>query len=649
MFHQQGDAGLLQSVEMQDLYGPEQEHSSKKKPNDENPVRGNWSRKGEFILASLGYAVGLGNLWRFPYLCFKNGGATFLIPYFIVFFAAGIPIFFTEMALGQFSSLGSVSVWKLAPMFKGIGWAMVIISAFVSIYYNVVLSWALFYLFASFSDLPSLPWVGCGNAWNSDKCFDDRDLNSTVNVTAVRANLPNDTVRPTDEYFGGFVLETSTGVFDMGGIKWQLSLCLLLAWILVYLCIIRGIKSAGKVVYFTATFPYVLILVLVIRGCTLEGASDGIEFYIGRANWTKLAEPEVWKDAAGQVFYSLSAASGGLSTMASYNKFHNNVFGDAVLVAILNALTSLFAGFAIFSVLGNMAYELDTEVKDVVDSGPGLAFVAYPEALSRLPISPLWSVIFFFMLVTLGIDSMFVIVETVITALLDEFKCLSRKRKVMRTVLPILYCTCAFIVGLPHVTRAGLFWVNLMDTYASALPMVVVGIIECLVVTYVYGLRRYYKDLKSMLGPRGKCYWIMLLVVILIPLVIAPLVLIGVLIFYALDYVPAHLGGYIYPRTADVLGWFIACTSLAAIVLYIPYYLIFKQKGSFGKRFLNSIRPEWDWGPALNRFRYEAGYPLLPEVDGHGAVLNRGFDGRNTDLAVDVAEVGIQCDIGDEN
>ncbi|KFM07159.1 Sodium- and chloride-dependent glycine transporter 2, partial [Nipponia nippon] len=275
--------------------------------------RGNWSSKLDFILSMVGYAVGLGNVWRFPYLAFKNGGGAFLIPYLMMLALAGIPIFFLEVSLGQFASQGPVSVWKAIPALQGCGIAMLIISVLIAIYYNIILCYTLFYLFASF--VPVLPWASCNNPWNTPDCKDKNKL-----------LLGNKTfVSGSEEYFKYFVLKISAGIEYPGEIRWPLALSLFLAWVIVYASLAKGIKSSGKVVYFTATFPYVVLIILLIRGVTLPGAGAGIWYFI-TPKWEKLIDAMVWKDAATQIFFSLSAAWGGLITLSSYNKFHNNCY-----------------------------------------------------------------------------------------------------------------------------------------------------------------------------------------------------------------------------------------------------------------------------------------------------------------------------------
>ncbi|KAH3896571.1 hypothetical protein DPMN_020748 [Dreissena polymorpha] len=185
---------------------------------------------------------------------------------------------------------------------------------------------------------------------------------------------------------------------------WQLALCLLLGWIIVVVCLIKGIKSSGKVVYFTATFPYVILIILLVRGCLLDGAIDGVKYFIV-PEWSKLATLDVWAAAAGQMFFSLSVAFGGILMFGSYNKFKNNVYGDALIISSMDLITSIIAGFVVFTNLGGMAKAIGVSVQDVAKGGYGLAFVAYPEALSKLPPNQLWSILFFFMLFTLGLDS----------------------------------------------------------------------------------------------------------------------------------------------------------------------------------------------------------------------------------------------------
>ncbi|XP_072450907.1 sodium- and chloride-dependent neutral and basic amino acid transporter B(0+)-like isoform X4 [Chiloscyllium punctatum] len=395
--------------------------------SDENVERGNWSSKADYLLSMIGYAVGLGNVCRFPFLAYRNGGGAFLIPYILMLTFAGIPMFLLETSFGQFASLGPIAVWKAMPILQGVGITMVLSSTFANISYSCILAYSLYYLFASFQS--PLPWTDCFSWWGADETCSrtpkDPLCNLTlndgyfeiVNITWLQTNnetCPNGSEisiphqGPSEQYWDKGVLRRTSSMDETGEIVWYLALCLLLVRLMVGAALSKGIKSSGKVVYFTATFPYLALTVLLIRGLTLEGASKGIEFYIGsQSDFSKLTDAQVWKDAATQIFFSIAVSMGGLTALSSYNKFHNNCYADTFIVCVANCATSVYAGFVIFSVLGHMAHVQDKPVSEVAQSGIGLAFVVYPEALAQLPWAPLWSILFFFMLLTLGLDSQF--------------------------------------------------------------------------------------------------------------------------------------------------------------------------------------------------------------------------------------------------
>ncbi|EDO28939.1 predicted protein, partial [Nematostella vectensis] len=366
------------------------------------PKREQWGHKAEFILSCVGYAVGLGNIWRFPYLCFKNGGASFLIPYGSMLLFCGIPIFYMELALGQFLRKGASKAWaSVCPAAAGIGVAMMMVSGFISIYYNVIIAWSLLYLWNSLAK--EIPFKHCKNPWNTLLCR-DADTNVTCASLGLDRNCTLQFTTPSEEFWTNKILHSSSGVEQVGEVRYDLATALLIAWIVVYLCVSRGIRSSGKIAYFSATFPYFILMVLIVRGATLPGAYQGVLFYLS-PDFSRLADPQTWIDAASQIFFSLSVGLGGLIVFGSYNNRRNNCEADAITVSLINCVTSFVGGFATFTVLGFMAHSTGLDVKEVVSSGPGLAFVAYPESIARMPVSPLWAILFFFMLFLLGIDS----------------------------------------------------------------------------------------------------------------------------------------------------------------------------------------------------------------------------------------------------
>lgn len=559
--------------------------------------RGEWGGQLEFILTCIGYAVGLGNVWRFPYMVYTNGGGAFLIPYFIMLFLVGLPIFFLELAFGQFASLGPTKVWTISPVFKGLGFAMVITNMTVALYYCVIISWALYYLFASMQS--PLPWSSCGNWYNTKYCIDSETLANFTgqeNVTIANETFTRYQIKsPAEEYYYHQVLRISSGIDETGSIVWQLMLCLLLCWVIVFFVLIRGISSLGKVVYFTSTFPYILLTIMLIRGVTLEGAATGIEYYL-RPQWEKLAEIQVWSDAASQIFYNLSACTGGLIAMASYNKFKNNCLRDSIIVPIVNAFTSLYAGFVVFSVLGFMAVQKGVGVEDVAVGGPGLVFVVYPEALSVMPVAPLWSILFFLMLLSLGFSSEFSMVETFYASITDEFPNYLQGNAVRQLIMRSLGTLAFFCISIPMVTQAGYYWFSLIDYYIGGFPLLIIGFCETTVLCYVYGFKRFSEDIALMLGKKPNLYFKITW------MGVAPIVLGGIVVILAAAYtelaigVPFGTGLYTYPAWATAIGWCVVVLPL----MWIPIVFLIKYMQLGGYLVLKvSSSPTPEWHPAL--------------------------------------------------
>ncbi|XP_032222489.1 sodium- and chloride-dependent GABA transporter 1 isoform X2 [Nematostella vectensis] len=586
--------------------------------------REKWGRKVEFFLACVGYAVGLGNVWRFPYLCFKNGGGAFLIPYLCMLLICGMPLFFMELSLGQFVSLGPVTSWAaICPISKGVGFAMLVVSFLCCVYYNVIIAWCLYYLFESFAK--DVPWKTCDNWWNTATCLRGRapsptsanSTNSTMcsAITSAATSLANATSNctsnltdtalkeyssPSKEFYENYVLRITPDIDTFGVMRWQLVVCLILAWVLVYFCLWKGIKSSGKVVYFTATFPYLVLVILLIRGLTLPGAMKGLSFYL-KPNFSKLGDAIVWVDAATQIFYSLGIGFGSLIAMGSYNKFHNNCFRDAMTVSVINCSTSVFAGLVIFSVLGFMAEVLGKEVSEVATSGPGLAFVVYPEGIAQMPISPFWSICFFFMLLTLGLDTQFAMFEAVTTGLGDEYVRLLRNRKELFTAF---LCFCCFLLGLPIVSQSGAFIMNLYVWQAGGVSLVFLAFFEVIVVAWGYGADRFALDIETMTGNKVWPWW---------PIAwkyITPAVITGIFIFSLVQWQGVSYDDYQYPPWAEFVGWVMALSSM----LWIPGVAIYKMsraKGTFMERWRSLTRPDQE---QMSIIELREGIPKRPDV-----------------------------------
>lgn len=584
---------------------------------DENKDRGNWTGKLDFFLSCVGYAVGLGNIWRFPIMCYRNGGATFLIPYLFFMVVCGIPLFALEVCYGQFSSLSPVTAWRMSPLFKGIGYGMVIISAVVCIYYNIIITWTFFYLFASVTT--KLPWSDCSGDWTTSMCrdgtsmqgnntewnvFDDGPMcpNKTDNETEIAAYekyLKENTRSPSDEFWTNRVLQLTDGIETPGSIQWELFGCLLLAWVCVFLCLCRGIKSSGRVVYVTATFPYVVLMIFFVRGITLPGAWIGLEKYFV-PDMKKLMTMQVWSQAASQIFYSIGAAWGALITMASYNKFNHNCLRDAIVVPVINCMTSVFAGCVIFSILGFMAHVTCRQsIEAVVADGPGLIFVVYPAAVAILPAAPMWSILFFLMIFTLGLDSQFGMFETLTSAFIDEFPNFLRPKKVL-----FIGILCAFecLIGISMVTHGGMYVLHLIDWYSSTYSLMVLSLLECIAICWVYGLNRFCKDIEMMTGTRPNIYFRAMWSVVT-PLVVVFILVSSLVRYTAVEYKSSGGGTVDFPVWSVIMGWCTAAFSLIPLIICSIQAIMAAPGDTLWQRIKNAAKPARSWGPALDKHR----------------------------------------------
>uniref|UniRef100_A0AAX7TXI4 Transporter n=1 Tax=Astatotilapia calliptera TaxID=8154 RepID=A0AAX7TXI4_ASTCA len=494
-------------------------------------ARGQWASKAEFLLAVAGQIIGLGNVWRFPYLCYKNGGGVFFVPYLLFLVLCGIPLFLLETSLGQYTSLGGVSAWRnMCPLFGGLGYASQVMILHGCVYYIVILAWALLYL--SYSFQAELPWSHCNNTWNT------------------KAN------------WGLFTLD------GLGPISWKLALCLATVWLICYFCVWKGVKSTGKVVYLTATFPYVMLFVLLVRGATLPGATQGIIYYL-KPNVTRLADPQVWMDAGTQIFFSYGICLGSLTALGSYNKYNNDCYKDSFMLCLLNSATSFLAGFAIFSVLGFMAEEQGVDIGTVAQSGPGLAFIAYPRAVAMMPVPQLWAVCFFLMIIMLGLDTQFVSLEALMTSVTDLYPHLIRRGH-RRELLLLFVCIVCFLVGLVMVTPGGLYVFQIYDHFScSGASLLLLSIFQSLAIGWVYGAERFSANIRDMTGysplPFFNLCWKYL----------TPIVCTATFIFSLVRWSPLSLGkGLVAPVWATTLGWILTLSSVSLLPIWAIYALV---------------------------------------------------------------------------
>jgi solute carrier family 6 amino acid transporter-like protein 5/7/9/14 len=478
-----------------------------------------------------------------------QGGATFLIPYFIMLFLVGLPMFFLELVLGQYAGLGATKIYgRLTPGLRGLGFGMITIPTLINFYYVVIMAYALHFLFAGFTS--TLPWSACGHDYNSDHCYslvEAKECN--INQVYYREKCTpsasfcrdfeykfeeshpgyciNDTgdilpmadifyrVSPSEEYWYGRVLHfnvTQGSVIqdesswdNWGGIQWELVGCLGLGWIIIFIFLNNGIQSYGKVVYFTTLFPYVVLTILLGYVATLDGFDVGMEYYFVPRDWNDLWDISVWNAAAGQIFYSIGVALGTHLMLASYNNFNENVQRDAVLIAVSNSLTSIYAGLVVFGSLGYISIQKGVKIEDVIQSGPGLAFIVYPEAVTLMDVPPLFSFLFFFMVILLAISSVCATWEGMIGTLMDEFPQLRERR---RTTV-FVSCLVAFLCGLSMCFDSGFLMFFLLDSRVSN-AILLLSFIELITISWFYGSDKvmdHVQEMKISMPKVLEWYW----------------------------------------------------------------------------------------------------------------------------------------------
>ena len=425
--------------------------------------RERWDSRTAFVMAAIGSAVGLGNVWRFPVTCYRHGGGAFFIPYFVALLTAGVPLMILEYGIGQMMQ-GSAprSLARINRHTEWVGWFSLLVGLVISVYYAVIMAYSVSYLVYAVRGLFAggvMPWSAAPEGFTGtyEKIFFDE---------AVRQH--------------------SSSAAEMWRPVWPLVAGLALTWISVYFILCRGVRRVGKVVMLTVPLPVVVLAILAVRGLTLPGAAEGIIYYL-TPNFAALKDPATWLAAYGQIFFSLTLGFGVMIAYASYMPRESDITNNAFITCFANCATSFFAGFVVFSVLGFLAFQKGgVDVAGVIDAGPGLVFVTYPTAVSRMGEfgrfwPPVVGILFFVMLLSLGIDSLFSLIEGITTGLRDRFGFLGQK------FLTGAVCLLSFIIGsVFFASRAGIHWLDIFDHWANDYGLVIVGLLQCVIVGYFF-------------------------------------------------------------------------------------------------------------------------------------------------------------------
>ncbi|WP_031516076.1 sodium-dependent transporter [Desulfofalx alkaliphila] len=426
--------------------------------------REQWGTRAGFVLAAVGSAVGLGNIWRFPYVAYENGGGAFFISYLFALLTAGIPILILEFGLGhKFRGSAPLTFAKINRKWEWLGWWQVLVCFFIAVYYVIIVAWAISYVAFSVS-----------GAWGSD---------------------------PGGFFFGSY-LGLTDSPFDLGGLKTGILIPLIIAWGITFAALYGGVKGGiEKINRILMPTLFVLIILITVRGITLPGALDGLN-YLFQPDFSKLLDFRIWTAAYGQVFFSLSICFAIMIAYSSYLPKKSDCVNNGFITGFLDSSFSLLAGIAVFGILGHMAYAQGVGLEEVVASGVGLAFVTIPTAISTLgSFAPIFGILFFLSLTFAGISSLISINEAAISSFMDKFN-MARKKAV------VIYVAVAATCSLIFATGAGLYILDILDYFVNNFGIVFAGLIQVILVGWFFNLKTIQEHVNQVSDFAVGSWWI---------------------------------------------------------------------------------------------------------------------------------------------
>ncbi|GAB2509817.1 NSS family neurotransmitter:Na+ symporter [Paramicrobacterium agarici] len=402
-------------------------------------TRETFSGRNAFIFAAIGSAVGLGNIWRFPYVAYDNGGGAFIVPYLIALVTAGIPLLFLDYAIGhKFRGSPPMAFRRLHKKAEMFGWWQVLICFVIAVYYAVIIAWAACYT-----------WFSVTKAWGDDPA--------------------------------GFLMGEYLQVADEVNVQFNfvpgVLIPLILVWVAAIAILAFGVqKGIARSAMIFIPLLFVMFIILVVQSLFLPGAFEGLNALF-TPDWSRMADSGIWIAAYGQIFFSLSVAFGIMLTYSSYLKKKTDLTGSGFVVGFSNSGFEILAGIGVFAALGFIATQNGQAVDEVAASGIGLAFIGFPTIISQAPAGALLGVLFFASLVFAGFTSMVSILEVVISAIKDKLG-LGRVSATLWVGIPM-----AIISILLFPTTTGLNLLDVTDAFVNSFGIVAVALVVVIFLT----------------------------------------------------------------------------------------------------------------------------------------------------------------------
>ena len=478
--------------------------------------REQWGSKFGFIVAAVGSAVGLGNIWRFPYLVYSNGGGAFLVPYFIAIITAAIPLLILEYGMGhKYRGSTPLAFARANKKWEWLGWWPTVNAFVILCYYSMILSWAIKYLTLSFT-----------KGWGKN---------------------PNN-------YFYNEFLKSSSSPFDFGHIVLPILIGIAILWFVNWFICFRGIKSGiEKINKVLLPLLILIMIIIVIKGLTLNGASLGLN-KLFTPDWNKVKDPNVWIAAYGQVFFSLSVAMGIMVTYSSYLPKKTDINNSAFMTGFANCGFEFLCAIGVFSILGFMATSEGVPINEVVSGGIGLAFIVFPKVFSLMGVwGNILGVLFFLCLVFAGLTSSVSLVEAVAAPIIDKT---GANRKKVVTLLAIF----GFLISVIYSTGAGLYLLDIIDNFINNYGIVVVGLLEAFVIGWIVKPDTIRNHTNSISYFNIGRWWNVLIKFV------TPSILLIMLISSIVTEVKTPYGGYTKGALL-VYGWLVIALTIAASII----------------------------------------------------------------------------------
>lgn len=442
----------------------------------ETTKREGFSSRKVFIFAAIGSAVGLGNIWRFPYVAYEGGGGAFIIPYLVALLLAGIPLLYLDYSIGhRFRGSAPLSLRRLSRGAEWIGWWQVLVCVVIAVYYAAILAWASKYAILSFT-----------KGWGDD---------------------------PEGYFFGSYLQAAETPGPTLDFVP-EILITMIIVWAVAIGVLAMGIQSGiGRTAVVFIPVLIVAFVVLVIQALTLDGAMEGLNAFF-TPDFEALKDTSVWISAVGQIFFSLSIGFGIMITYASYVSRKTDMSGSGAVVAFSNSGFELLAGIGVFAALGFMAAAAGTSVDEVVANGIGLAFVAFPAIINEAPGGALLGVLFFVSLVLAGVTSLISITEVVIGAVRDKVG-ISRRAATFIVGVPM-----AVVSVLMFSTTGGIFVLDTLDAFVNSFGILAAATVMMLVVSGVLGKLDVLQRHMDAIGSIKLSVWWKALIGAILPIVL---------------------------------------------------------------------------------------------------------------------------------